>query len=281
MKNPDLAAHVYQAIRTSPGVTFDTLSSQTPPTLLADSLSVHVQMSHAIADLIKVRLIVALTADNKVYEFNSLIDQHDASEVMMTLMQQGLIAASDGDRELTMIEAEKEFYPFGELRFFSSQSSTFIHAILSYGRQPISAVFGIPDRDRPWPDVFVLMPFSDSLQPVYEDHMMTVCRKLGVSVGRADNFYSTTAIIQDIWSAINAAKVIIADCTGRNPNVFYEIGVAHTLGKDTVLMTQSMDDIPFDLRHLRIIVYDFTPRGMQNLEFRLQSTIQMTMQAKA
>jgi hypothetical protein len=47
------------------------------------------------------------------------------------------------------------------------------------------------------------------------------------------------------------SRVVICDCTGRNPNVFYEIGIAHTLGREVILITQNPEDIPFDLRHLR------------------------------
>jgi hypothetical protein len=61
--------------------------------------------------------------------------------------------------------------------------------------------------------------------------------------------------------------------TGKNPNVFYEVGVAHTVGKEVILVTQSMDDVPFDLRHLRCIVYEYTPRGVRALEANLQNTI--------
>jgi len=77
----------------------------------------------------------------------------------------------------------------------------------------------------------------------------------------------------DIWEAICAARIIVADCTGRNPNVFYEAGLAHTVGKPVVLLTQNKDDIPFDLRHIRYIDYEFTPRGMAIFEERLLKTL--------
>ena len=83
----------------------------------------------------------------------------------------------------------------------------------------------------------------------------------------------TTPIMGDVWTAINGCKFAIADCTGRNPNVFYELGIAHTLGKPVVLMTQNMDDVPFDLQQFRVIVYEFTPRGMKALEMQLERTI--------
>jgi chaperonin GroEL len=72
---------------------------------------------------------------------------------------------------------------------------------------------------------------------------------------KADEIYGTGPIIQDIWKQIWAATVVIADVTGKNPNVNYELGICHTLGVPTVIITQSMDDVPFDYRHRRCIQY--------------------------
>jgi len=66
---------------------------------------------------------------------------------------------------------------------------------------------------------------------------------------------------------------------GKNPNVFYEIGIAHTLGKQTVLITQRLADIPFDLRHLRVIPYEYTPKGMQKFETSLTETLRFVTNA--
>jgi hypothetical protein len=70
-----------------------------------------------------------------------------------------------------------------------------------------------------------------------------------------------------------SARLIVADCTDRNPNVFYEIGLAHTIGKPTILLTQKSEDVPFDLRHLRYIEYQLTPRGMKEFEAKFKETI--------
>jgi nucleoside 2-deoxyribosyltransferase len=77
----------------------------------------------------------------------------------------------------------------------------------------------------------------------------------------------------EVWTAINQADIIIADCTNRNPNVFYEVGIAHAMGKQTILMVQTIDDIPFDLRGLRVIEYRYDPRGMTQFEEALRKTI--------
>lgn len=124
---------------------------------------------------------------------------------------------------------------------------------------------------------FVLMPFRDELEAVYSDHIRKVSRSVGLRCKRADDIFSNTTIIEDIWDYINRARIIIADLTGKNPNVFYEVGLAHVLGKHVVLVTQSIDDIPFDLRHLRNIVYEYTPRGMQKFEESLQKTLEFIL----
>jgi len=122
-------------------------------------------------------------------------------------------------------------------------------------------------------DVFVLMPFADALRPVYEDHIKRVTSGLSLTIGRADDLFSAHSVMTDVWSGIFNARLIIADCTGRNPNVFYEIGLCHVLGRPVVLITQSPDDVPFDVKHIRFIHYIFTPRGMADFEVALGETI--------
>jgi hypothetical protein len=129
-----------------------------------------------------------------------------------------------------------------------------------------SVVLGPPEKKDDWPEVFVLMPFRDELKPVYEGHIKKSIAKLKLRIGRGDEIFGPGPIVNDVWSAIHAARVIVADCTGRNPNVFYEIGLAHAVGRHTILISQSLDDIPFDLRHLRTIQYEYTPPGMKAFE---------------
>ncbi len=104
-------------------------------------------------------------------------------------------------------------------------------------------------------DVFVIMPFSKELEPTYAA-IRDVCGKLSLNVIRGNELFEATHVINDIWSAICSAKIIICDCSGRNPNVFYELGIAHTLGKKVLLLTQQEGDIPFDLRHWRHLIYN-------------------------
>lgn len=122
--------------------------------------------------------------------------------------------------------------------------------------------------------VFVLSPFTDPFNTIYTDHIQPSIESLdGFSCLRADDIYDNRPIIEDIWRCTNEARILISELTGRNANVFYETGIAHTIGKEVILITQSMDDVPFDLRHLRCIVYEYTPRGIKNLEDNLKNTV--------
>ena len=121
---------------------------------------------------------------------------------------------------------------------------------------------------------FVLSPFAEPFDTIYEDHLKPSVESVSdLRCLRADDIYDNRSIMEDIWKSINEARIIISDLTGKNPNVFYETGIAHTIGKEVVLVTQSMADVPFDLRHLRCIVYEYVPRGMVTFEQNLKNTV--------
>ena len=120
------------------------------------------------------------------------------------------------------------------------------------------------------------MPFVPDLRPVYDDHLKAVAGQLKMSIARADDFFTSGHIVEEIWTAILLAQIVVADCTGRNPNVFYEIGLAHAVGKPVILIAQNEDDVPFDLRHRRYLRYQFTPRGMREFETSVTKVIAET-----
>ena len=126
---------------------------------------------------------------------------------------------------------------------------------------------------------FVLMPFDVKFQPLYDDHIKPTVRRAGLQCERADDIHGIAQITWDIWERINRSRFLIAELTGQNPNVFYELGLAHALSKDVILITQSMDFVPFDLKTIRCIAYDFTPRGTQKLEKDLAETIGTLMKS--
>ena len=120
--------------------------------------------------------------------------------------------------------------------------------------------------------VSVMMPFSAEFNPVYAT-LQECATSIGLSCVRADDIWEHHAIIQDIVNIIARAKVVICDCTGKNPNVFYEAGIAHAIGKEVILITQSEHDIPFDLRHLRYLSYLPNSQGLADLSASLQSKL--------
>jgi hypothetical protein len=112
------------------------------------------------------------------------------------------------------------------------------------------------------------MPFARSFDAVYQA-VSDACTSpdLLLACNRADDFYNPGHIMEDILMGIAGADFIVADVTGKNPNVFYELGIAHTCKDATsvVIITQSLEDVPFDLRHMRCIVYRDDPGGLRGL----------------
>lgn len=104
---------------------------------------------------------------------------------------------------------------------------------------------------------FVLMPFGSPVGDYYQQIYEPAIRKAGLRPVRADDdIFGAGKIIDQIWDGINAAKVLVAEMTNRNPNVFYELGLAHALDKPVVLVSSNEEDVPFDLKHIRVIYYN-------------------------
>jgi hypothetical protein len=106
---------------------------------------------------------------------------------------------------------------------------------------------------------FVIMPFVAPIGNYYASVYEPAIRKAGLTPTRADSdIFGTGKIIDQVWRGITAAKVLVAELTTRNANVFYELGLAHALKKPVVLVSANELDVPFDLRHIRVIYYDTT-----------------------
>ncbi len=104
-------------------------------------------------------------------------------------------------------------------------------------------------------EAFVLMPFAEEFADVYQYLISEGLESAGYNVKRADDIKSQNNIIGDIIEGIISSDLIVADLTGANPNVYYELGIAHALNKKVILITQEIDDLPFDLRSYRVIGY--------------------------
>lgn len=104
---------------------------------------------------------------------------------------------------------------------------------------------------------FVMQPFGGALGGYYESIFKPAIEQAGLGSVRADaEIFGTGKIMDQIWRGIRAADVLVAELTTKNPNVFYELGLAHALEKPVILVSSNQEDVPFDLRHIRVILYD-------------------------
>ena len=125
--------------------------------------------------------------------------------------------------------------------------------------------------------VFVIMPFTqDWSNDLWEEVLKPTITESDLIPIRADDLYGAN-IMEDVWQSILKAELIICDTTGRNPNVFYELGIAHTLGKKVILLTQNINDIPFDLQSYRHIQYSLSISGGNQLKQTLKRYIKETL----
>jgi hypothetical protein len=115
---------------------------------------------------------------------------------------------------------------------------------------------------------FVIMPFTRQWSDRVYGIIKQVLKRLNLKCIRADQVHGKI-VLRDIWRQINEAAFVIADLTGHNPNVYYELGIAHTLGKDVIPISQTGGEIPFDQRAFRILFYDDTHGGYRVLSREL------------
>lgn len=122
---------------------------------------------------------------------------------------------------------------------------------------------------------FVVMQFTDEYNSLYQDVIRPTCEEFGYAVVRADDFYTSGLIIDDITRSIQEATIVIADITPNNPNVFYEVGYAHGIGKPTILLSdRKRDKMPFDMSGFRTLFYDNTIGGKSAVEERLKKHLE-------
>lgn len=124
------------------------------------------------------------------------------------------------------------------------------------------------------------MPFGGWFNDYYSSIYAPAIEAAGLEPNRADDLYRPSTIVSDIWDYTRNAKFILADLSGKNPNVFYELGLAHALAKPAILVVESMDDIPFDLRALRVLEYDKNDSDWGNiLRKKIEQAIQEVLVA--
>lgn len=125
---------------------------------------------------------------------------------------------------------------------------------------------------------FVLMPFSQTFDFTYREVIKPIVSKNGIEVIRADEMFSPGSIMEQIRVSIQQSRFCIADLTGRNPNVLYELGIAQTMNKPTILLTQDINDVPFDLSSYRFIIYDIQKKqSVETAKRQLDQAIQQVL----
>jgi len=110
------------------------------------------------------------------------------------------------------------------------------------------------------PIAFVAMPFKPDLKPIYEKIIAPVLKLYRFEPIRGDEIYKSGDVIDQVVETIQKAELVVCDLTGSNPNVFYELGIAHALGRKTILISQNVVELPFDVKKLRAIPYDYDSR---------------------
>lgn len=138
---------------------------------------------------------------------------------------------------------------------------------------PEATVFRIDHSLREENFIGVMMPFAAEFNPVYEA-ILKAAAATKYSCNRADDIWLHPHVMQTIVSLICKSGIVIADCSTKNPNVFYEVGIAHSLGRDVILIAQRIEDVPFDLRHISIITYFPNDQGLADLTAKLIDRIE-------
>lgn len=122
------------------------------------------------------------------------------------------------------------------------------------------------------------MQFSSPYNELYEQVISRVCNEFGVDARRADDTYGPGLIIADIARQIDEAKLIIAEITPSNPNVYYEVGYAHAKNKPTILIAdRTIERLPFDVSPFRTLFYENTIDGKQKIEDNFRSHLRAVL----
>ena len=217
-------------------------------------------------DLIKV--IVSLVNPD-YFLFDEKLDHKKAVEAVNKAIKSSKISLkekADGQYLLTTLTGE-----------FISTGVSEVEAIKQILFTP--SVFKIPKKPTNSKLISVMMPFGPSYRGTYEaikrvaDHMELECL-------RADDIWDNSTFIQDIFDLIFCSRIVVVDFSERNPNVMYETGIAHTLGKIVIPITQSINDIPSDLGHHRALKYLPNDQGYRNLSNQLYKKINTIIDEK-
>jgi nucleoside 2-deoxyribosyltransferase len=137
-------------------------------------------------------------------------------------------------------------------------------AVKARSQEPRRQVRQFPGFEEVPDQVFVVMPFREELEPIFRI-IKESGERVGLRVMRADEMVAPGRITDQISEAISRAGLIVADITGQNPNVLFEVGMASSLGKNILMISQERERIPFDVAGQRVIFYENTMKGARSL----------------
>jgi hypothetical protein len=135
----------------------------------------------------------------------------------------------------------------------------------------------IADRNK----LAVMMPFDKSYLSPDSDPVYSAIKEAATAKNllclRADELNTPTDITNDIFQMIEESYIVIVDLSGRNPNVLYEMGVAHARGRVVIPISRDDETLPFDIGHIRTIHYHFDSSGLQGLTTQLGSALESVL----
>ncbi len=190
--------------------------------------------------------------------FDERVDRYKAVEaVQVCLRTYDLTVTTQPNGLVKLVPAHGEFVS-------TDYSEVPIERLITF--KP--SVFNVPIKPQNPKLISVMMPFNAAFTGTYTA-IERVAEYMRLECVRADSIWDNSIFIQDIFDIIYCAKVVIVDFSGRNPNVMYETGIAHALGKTVIPITQSIDDIPSDLGHHRALKYLPNEEGYRDLSNEL------------
>jgi hypothetical protein len=192
-------------------------------------------------------------------------------EGIVLQMLRRMISAHPGNYDVVLTYINRTCPEHGE--FISSSDEGARRIVFS------PMVFKVPGERPNINLVSVMMPFDAAFGAVYET-IKAATTATGFECRRVDDMWDDSTVVQDVFSLIFQSYVVVCDFTGKNPNVFYEAGIAHTLGKHVIPITQNEDHIPFDLRHHRYAYYLNNVEGRESLQQELENRLTVLAKKK-
>jgi len=191
------------------------------------------------------------------------------------LIDKALLVARSGFTHQARAAAKEhgiELHEIADLEQRLAGKENLVAAAYAEIGKELSAQEGKPVLQKP-KRAFVVMPFDPEFNDIYILGIREVAEKLGIIVERADDVEHNQSIPDLIKERISKCDVVIADTSKPNPNVFYEVGLAHGVRKDTILLCRDAKSIPFDLGSINHLIYSSIVELRERLEKRIKTTL--------